>query len=135
MTAHGSICRCCGKPLTDPLSVALGIGPVCRITTKVQEATDMTGNLFAPRADYTYTVEDGIVCIVDCDSGRTVTNDAEAVVADLKTAGLDLDALAIIYRDTLGVWDQLLVDGGRFAGFKSVNEREKSAAKAKVKGQ
>lgn len=23
-------CSCCGRPLTDPESIALGIGPVCR---------------------------------------------------------------------------------------------------------
>lgn len=31
-------CRCCGKELTDPSSVALGIGPVCRAAELVREA-------------------------------------------------------------------------------------------------
>lgn len=27
---HHGICGCCGRPLTDPESIKLGIGPVCR---------------------------------------------------------------------------------------------------------
>jgi hypothetical protein len=39
----------------------------------------------------------------------------------------------VIYRDTRGIWDQLLVDrSGHFAGFSSINERDLSAALAKV---
>ncbi|MEX3556325.1 MAG: DUF6011 domain-containing protein [Burkholderia gladioli] len=34
-------CGVCGKPLTDPVSVHLGIGPVCRITLKFNEAKDI----------------------------------------------------------------------------------------------
>jgi hypothetical protein len=132
LQAGSSTCRCCGKALTDSLSVELGIGPVCRITAKTKEAKDMNGNLFSNRADYDYTVEDGVVCIVDNDNGKSVTNDADAVIEDLVAAGIDLAAHLVIYRDTMGVWDQLLVSGGKFASFKSINEREKAAAKAKV---
>ena len=51
LQAGSSTCRCCGKALTDSLSVELGIGPVCRITAKTKEAKDMNGNLFSNRAD------------------------------------------------------------------------------------
>lgn len=95
----------------------------------------MNGNLFGNRADYSYTIEDGVVCIVDHNhnsGGKSVTNDAEAVVADLAAAGVNLDAHPVIYRDSMGVWDQLVVEASKFAGFKSINERDKAAAKKKV---
>jgi hypothetical protein len=39
----------------------------------------------------------------------------------------------VIYKDTRGIWDQLLVDRtGRFAGFTSINERDLPAALAKL---
>lgn len=127
-----SSCICCGKPLTDALSMELGMGPVCRISVKTMEAMNPTGNLFNPRCSYAYTVEEGVVCIVDTDNGKSVTNDAEAVIADLAAAGVDVNSNRVIYRDTMGVWDRLEVKGGRFLGFTSINEREKAAAKAKV---
>ena len=92
----------------------------------------MNGNLFAACADYSYTVEDGVVCIIDNDNGRSVTNDAEAVIQDLVKAGLDLTSLPVIYRDTCGVWDQLAVENQAFCGFRSLHEMNKEAAKVKV---
>ena len=39
----------------------------------------------------------------------------------------------MIYRDTRGIWDELLVNRtGRFAGFSSINERDLAAALAKL---
>jgi hypothetical protein len=83
---------------------------------------------------YTYTVEDGVICIVDQNRGRSVTNDAEYVIEDLHEKGLDLDKLPVIYRDTLGVWDQLRVEKGEFLDFHSLGAtRDKETAKERVK--
>jgi hypothetical protein len=39
----------------------------------------------------------------------------------------------VIYRDTRGIWDQILVDRtGCFAGFSSINERDLPAAIARL---
>jgi len=84
------------------------------------------------RADYSYTVEHGVICVIDNDNGKSVTNDAEGVIADLAAAGVDLAHTPVIYRDTLGVWDQLLVANGQFAAFKSINERDKDDAIATI---
>ncbi|HYD61941.1 MAG TPA: DUF6011 domain-containing protein [Noviherbaspirillum sp.] len=130
---QATTCSCCGKPLTDPVSVEIGMGPVCRISNKEKEVQNKNGNLFANRASYDFTIEQGIVCVVDLDNGRSVTNDAENVIADLAAKGIDLDTHLVIYRDTLGVWDQLQVSNLRFAGFKSLNERDKELAKLKVR--
>ena len=86
-----------------------------------------------PRAVYSRTVHGNVIAIIDHDQGRSVTNDAENVIADLIAQGFDLSRYLVIYRDTRGIWDQLLVDRtGHFAGFSSINERDLSAALAKV---
>ncbi|HEX6440966.1 MAG TPA: hypothetical protein VF007_02190 [Stellaceae bacterium] len=85
------------------------------------------------RAVYSRTVHGNVIAIIDHDQGRSVTNDADNVIADLAAQGFDLSRYLVIYRDTRGIWDQLLVDRtGHFAGFRSINERDLAAALAKV---
>jgi hypothetical protein len=85
-----------------------------------------------PRSVYSRTVHGNVIAIIDHHQGRSVTNDADNVIVDL-AADFDLSKYLVIYRDTRGIWDQLLVDRtGRFAGFSSINERELSAAIGKV---
>jgi hypothetical protein len=84
------------------------------------------------RAVYSRAVYGNVIAIIDHDDGKSVTNDAENVIADL-AAAFDLSKYRVIYKDTRGVWDQLLVDrAGRFAGFASINERHLPAALAKL---
>ena len=86
-----------------------------------------------PRSVYSRTLHGNVIAITDHDQGRSVTNDAENVIADLVVQGFDLSRYLVIYRDARGIWDQLLVDRtGHFAGFSSINERDLSAALAKV---
>jgi hypothetical protein len=85
-----------------------------------------------PRSVYSRTVHGNVIAIVDHDAGRSVTNDAENVIADL-AAVFDLSKYHVIYRDTRGIWDQLLVDcTGHFVGFSRLNERDLFAALGKV---
>ena len=72
------------------------------------------------RARYTARREDGAIIVEDQDRGRSVTNDAENVIADLRERGFDL-LLPVAYRDTMGRYDGLTVRNGRFAGFYSLN--------------
>lgn len=71
------------------------------------------------RSSYTIrTPEDGYLGIIDNDlGGRSVTNDAENVIADLVKAGIDLSKTRVLYRDSCGAWDGLATEGGRFVGF------------------
>ena len=86
-----------------------------------------------PRSVYSRTLHGNVIAIIDHDHGRSVTNDAENVITDMVAQGFDLSRYLVIYRDTRGIWDQLLVDRtGHFAGFSSINERDLSAALAKV---
>jgi hypothetical protein len=84
------------------------------------------------RAICSYTVHGDVIAIIDHDQGKNVTNDAESVIADL-AACFDLSKYRVIYRDTRGIWDQMLVDRtDRFASFTSINERDLTAALAKL---
>jgi hypothetical protein len=86
-----------------------------------------------PRSVYSRAVYGNVIAIIDHDEGRSVTNDAENVIDDLTRQGFDLSKYRVIYRDTRGIWDQVLVDRtGRFAGFSTINERDLSAALAKL---
>lgn len=85
-----------------------------------------------PRAKFTTSIHGSIIALVDKDEGRTVTNDADAVIACLAT-NYDLSKFRVIYRDTRGIWDEMVVRDGRFADFRSINERELDKALAKVR--
>lgn len=88
-------CRVCGKDLTDPVSVALGIGPICYMERKMKELNS-GDSLFADRAVYTVDDDGDFIKIIDLDEGRTVTNDARNVVRDLVKAGYDVDKKIIL---------------------------------------
>jgi hypothetical protein len=83
------------------------------------------------RAIYSREVHGNVITIIDLDQGKSVTNDADNVIADL-AASFDLSQYRVIYRDTRGIWDEMLVKDGAFADFRSINERELSAALAKL---
>lgn len=126
-------CKVCGKPLKGPLSMAVGIGPVCRIQLKFRIAADRSRNLFAQAADFTWGIRSGVVCIVDPDTGASVTNDVDSVLARISADGVDLHAHPVIYRDSMGIWDEIVMDDrGGFDGFLGINERGLDAAIAKI---
>jgi hypothetical protein len=86
------------------------------------------------RAVYSRTVHGNIILIEDLNGPKSVTNDAyrPGLIMGLD-ASFDLSKYLVIYRDSRGIYDQLLVDcTGHFAGFASVNERDLFAALAKL---
>jgi hypothetical protein len=84
------------------------------------------------RAVYSRTVHDNVIAVIDHDHGKSVTNDAENVIADLAT-DFDLSQYRVIYRDTRGICEEMLVDRTEhFAGFSTINERDLPAALAKL---
>lgn len=68
------------------------------------------------RADYEVVeVLADMVFLVDLDMGnRSVTNDVEAVVAEVLALH---PGRRIVYRDSMGRWDELCHDGGAFTRF------------------
>lgn len=72
------------------------------------------------RSSYTVSVvgttpqNEKIVFIIDNDAGMTVTNDAENVVLDILR---NYPNHRIVYRDTEGIWDEILHRNGEYIGF------------------
>jgi len=60
-----------------------------------------------------------IYVIEDLNKGMSVTNNAEYVILKIADCTGDIpDGSVVVYKDSEGVYDQLLVTGGRFCGFK-----------------
>ena len=70
-------------------------------------------------ATFTVSVQDGAIVLEDQNKGRSVTNDAENVIRRLAADGYDL-TMPVIYRDTMGQYDQLVVKAGKFFGFRTL---------------
>ncbi len=85
------------------------------------------------RASYSLEMVDGVLCLIDLDDGhRSVTNDAARVVEDL-AKHYDLAAHPIVYRDTMGRWDGLMVHDGKFDGFLLIGAKMQADAVSAIK--
>lgn len=85
-----------------------------------------------PRADYTYTVEGPVIAIVDLDQGsKSVTNDMENVLNDIRSELGDLAGYAVIYQDSMGRWDGVRL-AGRSVEFYSLNETDPERAASRL---
>jgi hypothetical protein len=107
-------CNCCGKSLTDPVSVDLGIGPICRVNKKIEELQEKTSNLFANRSQYDWGITpDGKVLYITDEGGlKSVTNDLENVLRDIADE-MSVEMLRntrIMYRDSMGIWDGVTIE-------------------------
>jgi hypothetical protein len=84
-----------------------------------------------PRADYTVTLHDDVIAIVDLNLGNvSVTNDAEWVIRDLVAMGHKVDRMRVIYRDSAGQWDRMATKGRRFRKFLALRPRDLDEAGA-----
>lgn len=84
------------------------------------------------RADYTYTVEGSVIAIVDLDQGgKSVTNDIENVLDDIRAQIGDLAGYGVIYRDSMGRWDGVRLKRG-VVQFYSLNETDPQQAAARL---
>ena len=78
---------------------------------KIELVTDRV--IWPVRADYSLQVDEPAkeIRIIDADLGNmSVTNDLDRVLCDV--AGLideSLDKYSIVYRDSLGTWDRIVV--------------------------
>ena len=119
-------CICCNRPLTNPVSQALGKGPICRMGGKKESMNRLS--LFSMEAIFSWgflrptdpKYKKSIIWIQD-DSGqeaaKSVTNDMDNVLMKIDAEVRDItrckdhrDGLGVrefltMYRDTDGVWD------------------------------
>ncbi len=124
--ASGPACEACGRPLSDPESVKAGVGPVCRAHGHTRRQLHMWELLAG--ADYESELIGDVLCLIDLDKGGpSLTNAVESVIADLRYQRFDL-TMPVIYRDSRGIWDEIVVQDGRFVGFRSINVRSRCEA-------
>jgi len=108
-------CKICRKRLKNPLSVKLGIGPVCRARENLQREFDFMHaqfELLDQEREYIFIRD------VGHNSGRSVTNDAQYVVEQLYDYNI-FDYTRIFYEDSEGRIDEILHSGKVFKGFKT----------------
>ena len=114
-----SICRICRRHLKNPLSVKLGVGPVCRAKNRKQ------GEFYFMHAQALLLEQEREYILVrdtGHDSGRSVTNDAEYIIGQLYDEYSISDETRIFYEDSEGRIDELLHSGRKLTGFKAGHE-------------
>jgi hypothetical protein len=89
-------------------------------------------------ANFSFSMNHDVIIILDLDEGnRSVTNDIEFVLWSIienyetlfKRKGFNLTNFKIIYKDSLGIFDLVLLkENGEFDTFKSLNETDINAA-------
>jgi hypothetical protein len=74
------------------------------------------------------------LAVTDHDDGMSVTNDVENVLRTLCDAEELRPGMRVIYRDTEGVWDEIVIDARcEFVGFRSLgSEHDRGAALLKA---
>ncbi|MFK5893921.1 MAG: DUF6011 domain-containing protein [Pseudomonadota bacterium] len=126
------VCRRCKRPLTDTLSIVLGVGPKCRILNKNEFAGNKTMDIFG-NADFEYQMLNDVVVIYDLNlGGRSVTNDVHNVLESIEKDIGDFKGKRIIYRDSHGVFDGITISGGEFYNFYTLNVKTLDAAMKKL---
>lgn len=113
-------CRVCGRNLKNPLSIELGIGPVCRgkytIKGKQGELDFMHAEIKVLKrgplddGEYIYVLDIGH------NTGRSVTNDAEFIIEKLYDEYGIADRTRIFYQDSQGEIDEIKHSGRKFLG-------------------
>lgn len=120
-------CTVCRRGLSSPAARAAGMGPVCARRNGVSLG-GVEGAKEPMQAVYSYQIAHGVLCIVDSGTGASVTNDADRVI---RTIGSHLDLAAVkgvIYRDTRGIWDEMVLKDGEFETFRSINAEDRDDA-------
>lgn len=112
------VCRVCHRALKNPKYVEAGIGPVCARKQGVGFTTSKEKQM--SRSLYEQVLVDQEKKIVwirdlDCPGCMSVTNDAERVCREMNERH---PGYRIVYRDTIGRWDELVHENGRFINYK-----------------
>ncbi|GMO33928.1 MAG: hypothetical protein Ta2B_14410 [Termitinemataceae bacterium] len=109
-------CTVCNRRISNPISVKIGIGPVCIAKEKRQGILDF----MHAKIDLLKYESGKYILIRDIGhhTGLSVTNDAEYVVEQLYIDFKIDDRTRIFYEDSEGEIDELLHTSRRFKGFK-----------------
>lgn len=78
------------------------------------------------RSNFSVCIDGGVFVVIDLNNGATsVTNDIENVVAFL---GARIDGRPMVYRDSEGHWDGVIIKDGKFHDFRLIGARSQSGA-------
>lgn len=124
-SSGGCSCMVCGKWLTDPISVELRVGPVCRGSGKYiprtkdrkRKKTKQLSLFDDMKAHYEWGITDGVIWVIDLDRGKSVTNDLANVVMEIDAGfpfpkeGTSIFDYPLMYRDTTKTWDGIILRG------------------------
>lgn len=92
----------------------------------------MRNRQMSPRADYSYTVEGSVIAIVDLDQGsKSLTNDMDNVLDDIRAELGDLAGYAVVYQDSMGRWDGVRLVG-RSVAFYALGESTQEQAVSRL---
>ena len=82
--------------------------------------------------NYTYTIEEAFICIIDLDNGgKSVTNDIKNIIKEIEDENnFFLDSFKIVYRDSEGIWDAVILNSNGIR-FLSLNVKTNEEAKEK----
>jgi len=110
------VCLLCRRTLRDPVSVKMGIGPICRGRDSKQKEFDF----MRARFQLLDHVPGKYIFIIDVGhaSGRSVTTDVEYVIDYLYQHYSTMDGTRIFYKDSHDNIDEILHSGKKFKGFK-----------------
>ena len=105
-------------------------GPDCPVDGVYCRMVDVPGRVVAVRANYSVVSVEGVIRVRDLDLGEvSVTEDAAAVVAAIVAEGFVVDREPIIYRDSTGQWDELVLGADhRFEIFRPLSVPFEDAA-------
>jgi len=119
-------CAICKRVITDPQSMKIGIGPVCRGKYGVKGIGRQDNLLFENHAVFSIASEnDSFVYIIDRgnnSNAKSVTNDAEWVVSELCELCQNFDKKRLFYMDSCGNIDEIIHIGKTFISFKHGHE-------------
>lgn len=92
------------------MSQLVGYGPICRMHSKNSHVGGPTYDMFGG-ADFDFTTRESVIVIRDLNGGgRSVTNDLFNVVTSIEAQVGSLSGMTLIYRDSMGIWDQIIID-------------------------
>jgi hypothetical protein len=116
-----------------------GYGEICRIKLKIKSHSINRGQLDMFHnniADYeVVTFQDNILVINDLDLGNaSLTNSMADVVKDLSN-DYDFTKVNLIYKDSMGIYDAVIIKDGNFDTFAPISESnlDKAIEKFKLK--
>ena len=117
-------CSICGRKLSNPVSMYIGIGPVCRSKCRYKHRKrkdSQQGVLDFMHAQFEVIRHERgkFIFIRDIghETGRSVTNDADYVIEQLYLGhGID-DETRIFYEDSDSKIDEILHTRNKFDGF------------------